>query len=110
MNRHPYHPSSTFNRQTHHKWANAHDAPILDLSWRDDTSFATGSADKTIKLFDLAQPEPIQTFRVRVFGGTYAKQRGVRRKTQRVDWRIRRGVLSCMVTGCGCMDRSMDEW
>lgn len=42
-----------------------HEAPILDLSWRDDTSFATGSADKTIKLFDLAQPEPIQTFRVR---------------------------------------------
>lgn len=43
-----------------------HEAPILDLSWRDDTSFATGSADKTIKLFDLAQPEPIQTFKVRM--------------------------------------------
>ncbi len=60
----------TNQKQTRQKWANVHEAPILDLSWRDDTSFATGSADKTIKLFDLAQPErPIQTFRVRCFGG-----------------------------------------
>jgi len=60
----------TNQKQTRQKWANVHEAPILDLSWRDDTSFATGSADKTIKLFDLAQPErPRQTFRVRCGGG-----------------------------------------
>ena len=51
--------------QAKQKWANAHEAPILDLSWRDDASFATGSADKTIKLFDVAQDQPIQTFKVR---------------------------------------------
>ena len=63
------HPYPSLIQQTHQKWANAHEAPILDLSWRDDSSFATGSADKTIKLFDLAQPEPIQTFRVRLSCG-----------------------------------------
>lgn len=51
--------------ETQQKWKNLHEAPILDLAWRNDTSFATGSADKTIKLLDLNQPapEPSQTFR-----------------------------------------------
>ncbi|TFJ85305.1 hypothetical protein NSK_003728 [Nannochloropsis salina CCMP1776] len=47
------------------KWARIHEAPILDLAWRNETSLATGSADKTIKLLDLKQEgsEPLQTFR-----------------------------------------------
>lgn len=58
-------------RQPLKKWARIHEAPILDLAWRNETSLATGSADKTIKLLDLKQegPEPLQTFRVGFLDG-----------------------------------------
>eukprot|EP01117_Protostelium_nocturnum_P007887 TRINITY_DN2816_c0_g1_i1.p1 TRINITY_DN2816_c0_g1~~TRINITY_DN2816_c0_g1_i1.p1 ORF type:complete len:475 (+),score=87.38 TRINITY_DN2816_c0_g1_i1:62-1486(+) len=39
-----------------------HNAPTLDVDWRDDTSFATCSTDKMIHVCELYKPRPIKTF------------------------------------------------
>lgn len=39
---------------------NVHQAPTLDVAWRDNTSFATCSSDKTVTYCRWDQPDPIQ--------------------------------------------------
>eukprot|EP01119_Soliformovum_irregulare_P005179 TRINITY_DN1665_c0_g4_i2.p1 TRINITY_DN1665_c0_g4~~TRINITY_DN1665_c0_g4_i2.p1 ORF type:complete len:474 (-),score=80.30 TRINITY_DN1665_c0_g4_i2:65-1486(-) len=39
-----------------------HSAPTLDVDWRDDTSFASCSTDKTIYVCQLGKQKPIATF------------------------------------------------
>eukprot|EP00948_MAST-09A_sp_MAST-9A-sp1_P000852 g852.t1 len=39
-----------------------HASPTLDVDWKDDTYFATCSSDRTIKICDCNQNEPVCTF------------------------------------------------
>lgn len=42
---------------------NVHSAPTLDVTWRDNTSFATCSSDKTVNFCTWDQPEPVHKVR-----------------------------------------------
>jgi transducin (beta)-like 1 len=39
-----------------------HEAPVLDVDWKDDVTFATSSGDKQIHVCQLGVTEPIKTF------------------------------------------------
>jgi len=39
-----------------------HTGPVLDLDWKNDTIFATGSTDKKVCVFELGKAEPIREF------------------------------------------------
>lgn len=39
-----------------------HKGPVLDLDWRNDTIFATGSTDRRVRVFEVGKPEPIREF------------------------------------------------
>jgi transducin (beta)-like 1 len=40
-----------------------HTAPVLDVDWKDNSSFASGSMDRNINIYRLASNLPIQTLR-----------------------------------------------
>ena len=39
-----------------------HEAPALDVDWKDDTTFASCSTDKTVHICQVGKPKPLKTY------------------------------------------------
>jgi len=40
-----------------------HEAPVLDVDWRDDTTFASCSTDKTVNIYRVGEIKPVKVYR-----------------------------------------------